>query len=178
MTTLTIRDAGDTPADHATDHNTLHTAYNDQTLWFPANALTPTGSAVRSTETLTLPNGSTRGGQISHFLGFPEDWTTYHVDALWVQASPEALNYVFRTTIAVGSNTVAGAWTSVASAVFDVTVAGPNNAAVFKRSRVVTARTVNHNGLELVRVERVGSDAADTGVANVALYGLLLVKAS
>jgi hypothetical protein len=176
MSTLsTTRDAGSTPADHAADHNTLHTAFNNQALFLPVRAGAISAPAVMTAEYATFPNAGT--GVINYGrIVLPDDWASLHVDILWMQLAASAGNMhwslnVTQRTKATGS-TVSNPSTSG-------TVVSPNSTTVWNRDRIVTSHAIDPVNNEVqFTFTRAGGDASDTITTDTALYGLLLTKAA
>jgi hypothetical protein len=175
MSTLsTTRDAGNTPADHAADHNTLHAAYNDERLFVPALALSTTGGL--GTDYFTLADGGSSGVS-SDALTFPDHWQTMHLDLLWMQGTASAGNY--RHLVTLTKYPKDGSALSSTAATNTLSIAGPNNTSIWKRSRILTDAAITPvTHWYSISDLRLGADGADTGTGTVNVYGYIFVRAS
>jgi hypothetical protein len=166
------RNIGNTGAQHISDHNVLHEAFNEQRVVLGPAVLFPSAGATSTNgENITMPNAGTPRATGSFFA--PADWATVNIDVQW-WAAAGAGNV--RVTLS-GQQVVDGVAVPGVSAIGSTTLTGNGN--LWGTTRLATGYALTAGAYHrFLYLDRLSADGLDTLAGDVLIYGLIITKAS
>jgi hypothetical protein len=172
------RNTGNTAAEHAADHNTLHTAFNDQRITLRAYDHDGLGGTTRAVEggVPVIRYQTAVDGQATALVQFPDDWATCHVDILWTTQAAGAGDVVWRANYAEEEEGALLDAAFVNGA--DVTLAPAGGAFPFIKTRLLTSFALTAGRWYRFQVERRAAAGGDTFNQGTELFATQLSKAS